>query len=94
MPSEDGVYHVLAVHYDIESVADMVKHFQDLGFVGVRNMHKDPEPINCNDARTEVYNAAKKTGAYWFFIGNYDATTGKACRIYRFDADGVPPNRG
>ena len=85
---------ILAVHYDI-SEQEAIKHFQDLGFTGVRDMHKDPEPINCNTARTQTYNAAKEEDdTEWYWVGNYDATLGKACRIYKFHADTMPESRG
>jgi len=85
---------ILAVHYDI-SEQEAVEHFQDLGFTGVRDLHKDPEPINCNTARTQTVIAAKKDDdTEWWWTGNYDWNTGNVCRIYRFHADTMPEHRG
>ena len=86
---------ILAVHYKLDNEEEAVQHFIDLGFRGVRDLHIDPTPINCNSARTQVHDAAEKEeDTEWYFSGNYDWNTGNVCRIYTFTADVMPVNRG
>ena len=91
--SDDGSIHALIVHYD-RPLQEARSYFESLGFVGIRNLVKRKEPLNCNDARRQVIKAAEITGDHWHFNGNYDATTGSACRIYECDCTAVPMNRG
>ena len=87
-------YLILAVHYDKPTLKEVQDYFAGLGFVGIRGLHKDPEPINCNDARTRVREQAGKEGARWHYNGSWDANTGSPCRLYRFWCDLYPDERG
>ena len=68
-------------------------HFRDLGFCDIEHIAKSA-PINCNQARQEVVDTAKRGRPEWFFVGNYDATVGEACRIYTLVCAVMPENRG
>ena len=90
--SDNGKLTVNGVHYDLP-INEAIKHFESLGFEGIANMRKG-QPVNCLQARWDVINSEKKGGPKWFYVGDYDATVGKACRIYTFDCDVMPSDRG
>ena len=90
--TDDGRLTVHAVHYN-SSIANAIEHFKACGFEGIADMRKG-DPINCNEARTEVQATARRGGGQWYYQGNYDWNVGNDCRIYTFTCDVMPEDRG
>ena len=82
----DPPIDVLAVHYKVP-LDDAKDVFEQRGFI-VRSIGVYTDSVNCNDGRTEVWDAWKSCHTRWFhFVGNYDATLGESCRVYKMQAD-------
>ena len=85
----DNIPGCVAVHYDV-SLDEARETFASWGFVGITNLRKASEPMNCNDARTaakqgaDAGNAAGYTwkGAWeWAYLSH-------VCVLYYFDYTG------
>ena len=72
----------IGVHYRV-GVPDAVKHFEAVGFSGVRGMKVLEDNVNCNTARNEALDAAERGEGCAFWQGAWDYSA-NICRLWTF----------